>query len=185
MESLYVSCNRLGDDGVRLISAGLRKNRGLQRLGLASNRIGPVGAKVLAEALRGHPTLRFLDLGWTRATSAVGEAGNRIGDAGAEAIGELLRSGSGVLEGLDISHSRISQFGLDHISEALVVNERLTWLRCPQLGRASNPDANARMQGRIARNRRRHGLDVVQAEEVRAPEAARAILSVYRTQPMP
>lgn len=183
LDSLYVSCNRLGDDGVRLIAAGLRHNRGLKRLGLASNRIGPEGARTLADALKGHPSLQFLDLGWTRATSAVGEAGNRLLDRGAEHIAALLR-GNPTLRGLDVSHNRISQVGLNHISDALAENTALTWLRCPQFGKASNPDAMAVLRGRLARNRAQAGIDEATAEEVRAPRSARDILSVYRTQPV-
>ena len=181
--SLFVSCNRLGDDGAKLLAAGLRQDDRLLRLGLASNRIGPAGATALARALHGHPSLLFLDLGWTRATSAVGEAGNRIGDDGARAIAEMLREND-TLQGLDISHNRISQAGLNAICDALADNRRLVFLRCPQFGKASNPDAMALLRGRVARNRALHGLSEVDAEEVRAPRAARAILSVYRTQPI-
>ena len=183
LQSLYVSCNRLGDGGVVELCRGLRDNHGLVRLGLASNRIEPRGCAALADALVDHPTLRFLDLGWTRATSAVGEGGNRITDAGARSLAELLRANPRI-EALDISHNRISQAGLDALSDAILAQGRLVFLRTPQFGKATNPDAMARLRGRIEANRQARGWSEAAVEDLVTPGPTRDILSVYRTQPI-
>jgi uncharacterized protein (DUF924 family)/Ran GTPase-activating protein (RanGAP) involved in mRNA processing and transport len=183
LHSLFVDCNRLGDEGVAALAEGLAHSRTLRRLSLASNRIGPAGVRALAEALRDHPSLVSLNLGWTRATSAVREAGNRIGDEGCVALAELLRHNA-VLRALDVSHNDIGQRGLDTLCEALADNRTLVHLRHPQHGKATNADRVARLRGRVERNRRDAGLDDDAIEAIRTPRAAREVLSVYRTMPM-
>jgi len=184
LESLFVSCNRLGDAGVRHLADALRHNRTLVRLGLASNRLGPAAAEALAEALVDHPRLRLLDLGWTRATAAVGELGNSVGNQGARALAELLRHNH-VLQALDLSHNRISQAGIDAITEVLEHNRSLVLLRHPQHGKAVNHDSLAQLDERLERNRTEwlsspegHGARV---DDILTPRSTQEILSVYRT----
>ncbi len=182
LRSLFVSCNRLGDEGVAHLAAALGDNRGLERLGLASNRLGPAAAKSLAEAVGGHEDLRFLDLGWTRATAAVGELGNRIGNEGATVLADMLRTNR-TLQALDVSHNRISQSGIDAIAAALDDNERLVFLRHPQHGKAVNHDSLAGLHDRLERNwaqlsEQNPGL---RRDDIITPRATQEILSVYRT----
>jgi Ran GTPase-activating protein (RanGAP) involved in mRNA processing and transport/predicted esterase len=184
LESLYVDCNRLGDEGVRALAAGLAQNTSLRRLSLASNRIGPSGMAGLAEAIVDHPSLQFLNLGWTRATNAVHEAGNMLGDEGAAVLAELLRSGP-KLTALDVSHNQISQDGLDLIAEAVALQPQLVELRCAQRGMSSNVDRMARLRGAVTRNLEASGLDADGVEAIRTPLPAREVLSVYRTAPLP
>ena len=183
LESLYLSCNPIGDEGAKAIAAGLATSKTLKRLGLASNRIGPEGANALCEALEKNTSLRSLDLGWSRATSAVGEAGNLLGDSGAARLGRMLRVNS-TLRALDISNNSISQAGLNAISLALDENQSLVFFRFPQYGKATNPDAIARLQGKLVRNRTRWGFDESELDRLRVPQSTFEILSVYRTQPM-
>jgi len=183
LQSFYASCNRLGDDGAAAIARGVARNRGLIRLGLASNRIGVAGCEALANVLADHPSLRFLDLGWTRATSAVGEGGNRVGDRGAFVLADLIRSNPR-LRALDISHNRISQKGLDALSDAIAAQGSLVFLRTPQFGKATNPDSMARLRGRIEANRQAGGWSEAAIEDLVTPAPTRDILSVYRTQPI-
>ena len=183
LESLYISCNRLGDEGAALIAEALRSNCTLQRLSLASNRMGPAGAEALADALSSEDTgLRFLGLGWTRATAAVGELGNRIGNEGAIALARMLRVNRS-LRALDVSHNRISQAGIDAISDALQANDSLCLLRHPQHGKAVNHDSLAQLHQRLDRNwahltEREEG---VTQEDLTTPRSTQGILSVYRT----
>ena len=183
LESLYVDCNRLGDAGVVALAKGLAASRRLRRLSVASNRIGPVGARALADALRAHPSLTFLNVGWTRATAAVHERGNHMGDEGAAALGEMLERHP-ALRVLDVSHNDITQRGLDHFRQALQSNTTLVGLRCPQRGKATNPDRMAQLRGLVDRNRCAAGLDASDIEAIRTPLPARQVLSVYRTQPV-
>ena len=179
LHSLFVDCNRIGDAGVEALAAGLAQNRTLKRLSLASNRIGPVGVAALVEALRGHPSLVSLNLGWTRATAAVQEGGNQLGDAGAATLAELLKAPS-ALRVLDVSHNGITQRGLNALCDALEGNSTLVGLRCPQRGKATNPDRIARLRGFLYRNRQMAGLDLAAVDAFRTPRPAHEVLSVYR-----
>jgi len=64
LKRLDVSRNLLRDAGAAYILEGARKNTALEHLELASNRIGPGGAKVIARLLNAGcaPALRSLDL---------------------------------------------------------------------------------------------------------------------------
>ena len=177
LESLFISANRLGDAGAIRLAEALGRDRSLARLGLASNRIGPDGAEALADAVASHPRLRFLDLGWIRATAAVGELGNRIGNRGARAIAAMLRVNR-TLEALDVSHNDISQYAMDAIRDALEGNAALVSLRFPQHGKAVNHDSLDRLRSMLKRNRGRSGVD---PELARTPRPTAEILSVYRT----
>lgn len=183
LESVFLSCNRLGDEGARHLADALRHDRSLVRLGLASNRLGPAAAVALAEALVEHPRLRFLDLGWTRATAAVGELGNQVGNEGARALAELLRTNP-VLQALDVSHNRISQAGIDAIAEVLEHNRSLVFLRHPQHGKAVNHDSLERLHARLHRNRTQWSTSPqgqeTRVDDILTPRSTQEILSVYR-----
>jgi len=168
---------------VAALAGGLRASRNLRRLGLASCRIGPAGARLLADALRDHPSLVFLNLGWTRATEAVRESGNRIGDEGCEALADLLRHNR-VLRVLDLARNDIGPAGLAHLADALSTNTTLVNLRHPQNGKATNAEGVAKLRGLVDRNRREAGLDGDGVEAIRTPLPTREVLSVYRTAPM-
>jgi hypothetical protein len=62
------------------LSLGLGENKGLTRLELGGNALGPAGAKSLAGGLRGHPGLRSLDLGY-----------NPLGPEGAQAVADVVK----------------------------------------------------------------------------------------------
>ncbi|ORZ32054.1 hypothetical protein BCR44DRAFT_1515664 [Catenaria anguillulae PL171] len=76
LESLYLSCNRLGDEGAVALAQGLAKDTAMVRLTLSSNGIGAQGARALAKAAASHPALMFLGLGYYRGTLIMGGVGN-------------------------------------------------------------------------------------------------------------
>ena len=181
LESLFLSCNRLGDDGVVEVARGLAANRTIRRVSLASNRIGPRGAAALADALVDHPSLAYLDLGFTKATVAVGELGNCIGDDGAKEMARLLH-GNTALRSLDLLHNYISQRGVNHLREAMKVNHSLVWLQLTQFGKVHNEPGKEELRAALQRNRGRLGADELAAcEEANLPAHVREIYSVYRT----
>lgn len=181
LESLFLSCNRLGDDGVAEVARGLAANHNIRRASLASNRIGPRGAAALADALADHPSLEYLDLGFTKATVAVGELGNCIGDDGAAAMARLLRTNTS-LRTLDLLHNYISQRGVNHIREAMKVNTTLLWLQLTQFGKVHNEPGKEELRAALQRNRDALSPDRLAAcELINLPEHVREIYSVYRT----
>lgn len=56
---LDLSCNQVGDEGVRHLASALRVNRTLLSLALANNKIGDKGATLLAEVLTSHSLERL------------------------------------------------------------------------------------------------------------------------------
>lgn len=60
---LSLRCNRIGDNGVKLIGTALKTNRSLVSLDLFDNKIKKLGAEGLAEGLKGNSILQSLCLG--------------------------------------------------------------------------------------------------------------------------
>lgn len=117
LELLDLTNCGLGDAGVEPIAAALRvqaeQPRGLARLLIGGNGIGPTGAAQLGELLTVTPHLRELGL-----------AVSRLDDAGAEALAHgLARNHS--LERLDLASCAIGPEGLAEIVDALHTHPRL------------------------------------------------------------
>ena len=181
LESLFLSCNRLGDDGLAEVARGLAANTTIRRVSFASNRIGPRGAAALAQALATHPSLALLDLGFTKATVAVGELGNCVGDDGARVLADMLRTNT-TLRSLDLLHNYISQRGVNHLREAMKVNTTLLWLQLTQFGKVHNEPGKEELRAALQRNRDRLAPEQTAAcAQIELPDHVREIYSVYRT----
>lgn len=72
LNSLYVNNNPLGSRGGEALAMGLKANKSLQRLTLASTGMGDRGVIALFEALRNHPSLMAFDVGQSYATEDLG-----------------------------------------------------------------------------------------------------------------
>lgn len=68
LESLYCTNNPIGDKGVVALAAGLKKNKTLSRLTLASTGMSDEGAIALCEALYDHPNMATLEICQSYAT---------------------------------------------------------------------------------------------------------------------
>ncbi|KAI9220375.1 hypothetical protein BC828DRAFT_405873 [Blastocladiella britannica] len=124
LESLSVSCNRLGDAGAEELARGLTKNTSLVRLVAASNGIGAVGARALARAAARHPTLAVLNLGYYRGTLIMGGISNVLGDAGALAVAEELVAADPSIHGLalrvlNLGNNGIGPVGIRALADAV------------------------------------------------------------------
>lgn len=162
LRSLFIATNRLADAGVSILADGLAANVGLEHLCLASNDIGPVGAAAVAQALGDHPTLRYLDLGYSRATRALDERANRLGDDGARIIAPVLGR---PITTLDLRGNRLTSAG----GHAL-------WLRMPRHG-----VAQVRLGGHVAKRLRERIRDQLTGASHQVPQHVLAIRSVYRS----
>jgi Ran GTPase-activating protein (RanGAP) involved in mRNA processing and transport len=132
-ETLFLGCNRIGNEGVKIISEFLKYDSKLERLNLASSRIGAEGMKCLAESLKLHPKLSVLDLGYMRATMDLGELGNYIEDEGAYYLAKLLKENTQLLS-INITHNHITQKGMQFIVDALKLNNNILYLDYVQYG---------------------------------------------------
>lgn len=87
-------------DGAELLSKGLKSNKSLTELYLASNNIGYYGAYHIAEYLEKNKSLKVLDI-----------SNNDIGDKGAKYIAFGLRNGNKTLERINVSKNNINEKG--------------------------------------------------------------------------
>ncbi|MGW7065376.1 ribonuclease inhibitor [Streptomyces sp. NPDC054855] len=106
VRELYVSAAGLGDEGAFLIAEALERAepRGLDRLSLAGNGIGPrAAARLVAASVTAG--VRLLDLGRVRAAGTLGAADNHIDDTAAGAIAESLAAVEHRMAHLVLSHT--------------------------------------------------------------------------------
>ncbi|EFA79316.1 Prostaglandin-E [Heterostelium album PN500] len=205
LETIYMSCNHLGDAGASELAAGLLGDKTLLRLGLSSNCIGPAGTKELVDAVIKHPSLLELNLGFKRGTFLLGSLNNILGDEGANEIARLIRANTQI-RSIDLTHNSISQKGISALREALKTNNILTSMDLMQFSMVHNEVAREDINAMLSRNRLLWGKQELTnreqqsgaqhitnvedqwivlgnklAEEVHTPEHMNEILSVYRT----
>ena len=196
LESLYMSCNALGDAGACEIALGLKHDQRLKRLGLASNCIGVDGARALVDALISHRSLQQLNLGYMKATILLGGLDNVLGDEGATEISRLIRLNQHI-RSIDLTFNGISQRGLMQLKDALKENQTLTTLKVLQFAQVHNEITKEEISTKLEQNKiewgkQMHGTDSLTKEEylrkgqqlnddINFPEHVMEIISYYRT----
>ncbi|CAF1148717.1 unnamed protein product [Didymodactylos carnosus] len=197
LETLYLCCNQMGDQGTIEIAAGLKHDKCLKRLGLASNCVGADGAKALADALSNHPSLEQLNLGYMKATILLGGLDNVIGDQGAVEIARLIRSNNHI-RSIDLTFNGISQKGLSQVKDALKENKILTTFKLLQYGQVHNEITKEEIVSMLERNKMEWGKQILRDdptkteydwiklgeklnEQINFPQHVMEIISYYRT----
>ena len=118
LRTLKLSSNKIGPEGAKAIAEALKSGTAvLTRLDMDHNNIGVEGAKAIAEALKINAVLTRLDLDH-----------NNIGVEGAKAIAEALKVNA-VVTTLVLSENSIRVEGAKAIAEALKINAVVTTLR--------------------------------------------------------
>jgi Ran GTPase-activating protein (RanGAP) involved in mRNA processing and transport len=85
LQSLKIDENQITSTGAKAVAAYVAISASLTKLSLASNKLGEEGAKAICEALKGHKTLRELDV------SGHAELGSNIGGpAGVKHVADML-----------------------------------------------------------------------------------------------
>jgi Ran GTPase-activating protein (RanGAP) involved in mRNA processing and transport len=144
--TLSLGMNRLLDAGVEALVQELTtdlpaSSMPVARLCLASCGLSPAAGLSLATLLGGPMhSLRYLDLGCSKATRALGEVPNRIGDEGAKSLaaaltkqGELSQKEEAVLlNGLVLTYNGIARVGLEALASALKQHSGLVVLNIEQ-----------------------------------------------------
>ena len=131
--SLWLSINRIDDEGVILLSESLKNYKYLKRLCIGSNRISDIGISSLYQSLVNHENLIVLDIGLYKSTSDLQELPNNIGDLGAKWIAKFIEHNKS-LKVLSILHNNISNEGLEEINISLQKNKTLLSLYYEQYG---------------------------------------------------
>ncbi|XP_072894319.1 NACHT, LRR and PYD domains-containing protein 3-like [Hemitrygon akajei] len=117
-QELRLGENDLGDSGVKLVSAALRKPEcKIQKLRLWDVGLTDSGAKDLASALSTNPSLTELDLGK-----------NKLGDSGVNLVFAALRNSECKIQKLGLRDVGLTDSGAEDFASALSRNPSLTEL---------------------------------------------------------
>ncbi|XP_059816861.1 NACHT, LRR and PYD domains-containing protein 3-like [Hypanus sabinus] len=118
LTGLSLSYNKLGDSGVKLVSAALRKSEcKIQKLGLRDVGLTDSGAEDLASALSTKPSLTGLNLG-----------DNKLGDSGVKLVSAALRKSECKIQKLGLNNVGLTDSGAEDLVSALSTNPSLTEL---------------------------------------------------------
>lgn len=188
LESLFLSTNRIGDEGAVHLAIALRKNQSLQRLILSSNTIESLGITALANAIAHHPTLRTVCFGVYASTEDMGELPNRMGVVGAFAIADMLR-GNPRLQVLSVAHNALDAAQMNLIAQAASEHPTLLHLDLIEHKTKYDPEIRKSLYRHLLQNIRQiYGDDMSHQSFLRyhlhrhrnIPQVAH-IRSIYRT----
>ncbi|KAF7555956.1 hypothetical protein G7046_g6439 [Stylonectria norvegica] len=126
LNSIYMSLNPLGNEGVEALAAALPKAPYLARLSLQSVGVSTQGAIALCEAATGHPGLQGIDLNQAFATQDLGQAYNYIEDAAVPAISDLLKAKS-PLAYLNLGFCALTPPGVIELAAAVLQSPTLVY----------------------------------------------------------
>ncbi|XP_065917638.1 protein NLRC3-like [Dysidea avara] len=113
LEVLFISFNKLGDNGAIFLSEGIKRSYTLKKLNIQYNDIGATGATAIANSLMQNTSLQELDMDH-----------NVISESGATAIGLTLTKNS-TLTKLEIGNNKIGREGAIAIAKSLPQNYTL------------------------------------------------------------
>lgn len=108
---LNLSCNKLGKEGVKVLSQIFVTNNILEVVDLSHNHLGVAGAVYLANSLTNNKSVKFLNL-----------FANKIDVDGARAFEKTLKENS-TLEFIDFGHNRLRHEGLRAIANGISSNK--------------------------------------------------------------
>ncbi|XP_072894073.1 NACHT, LRR and PYD domains-containing protein 3-like [Hemitrygon akajei] len=118
LTELDLSYNKLGDSGVKLVSAALRNPEcKIQKLWLGYVGLTDSGAEDLVSALSTNPSLTDLDL-----------SVNKLGDSGVKLVSAALRNPECKIQKLWLARVGLTDSGAEDLVPALSTNPSLTWL---------------------------------------------------------
>ncbi|XP_072891554.1 NACHT, LRR and PYD domains-containing protein 3-like [Hemitrygon akajei] len=114
-QELRLGENKLGDSGVKLVSAALRNPEcKVQKLQLDNVGLTDSGAEDLVSALSTNPSLMDLDL-----------SANKLGDSGVKLVSAALRNPACKIQKLWLNHVGLTDSGVEDLVSALSTNPSL------------------------------------------------------------
>lgn len=124
--SLYLTNNPLGSNGTVLLASGLRMNKSLLRLTLASVGMDSHGAIALCDNLLSHPTLSMLDIGQSYATEDLSMRYNWIADSAVPSIKNMAESIRN-LKYFNLGYCALSNAGINTLLQSVLSNSSILY----------------------------------------------------------
>jgi len=122
LQSLYISINKLGDNGCLEVAKALAGSTSILRLCLASNMLSDSGLAQLVPYVMQMPALKYLDLGCYKSTFDMGESPNYLGmkdEAGTVQHLLNLLENHPSLEYVSILNNKLSHDSIKQISQKI------------------------------------------------------------------
>ena len=185
LTGLFMTMNRLGDEGVKIIANALSNYPHLKRLDFSSNRIQNSGLAVLLEQINTLPQLIYLGIGLYKSTSDLGELPNYFDGEGAEIIADFLQTNKTV-QAMDIKDVNIRDGGFVAIADALEQNTTLLDLSYAQFQHTIPKVVAAKITDCLTRNLKKQlGIELSEFRRTRLREIKHTnqisfIDSIYR-----
>ena len=114
LQSLYMSCNPVGDAGATALAEGLAGNASLLRLSITPCGLKSNAAQHIMTALKTHPCLMTLIIGQNYATDDLGARYNWLEDRVVPSIKSLVQE-SKTLRMLELGESRFRDRAMAHL----------------------------------------------------------------------
>jgi Ran GTPase-activating protein (RanGAP) involved in mRNA processing and transport len=167
VKRLWLSMNRLQDEGTALILRSLKSYIHLESLSLGSNGCSAIVAQQLYECLVDSTNLKHLDIGMYKATADLQELTNRISDEGVPYIAKLVAENKN-LRALSVSCNGISNEGLRVLlEEGVKKSDSLVHLEYHQYGLKIDEEIKREIESKLELNWIAMKLDMTKYEYVR------------------
>lgn len=161
--SLYLSINRIDDEGAITLSKSISKYQYMERLSLGSNRIGNDGAKIVLECFKNHPNLKLLDLGYYKSTFDMGELPNNINNECIPIISDFIKNNKSV-QIFSIMNNNINKF--EDITDALEENDSILQFYYSQHMYKAHKSIKDRIKSKLDENIIKLGYDINNIKKV-------------------
>lgn len=151
LESLWLTMNRIEDEGTIILMNSLKNYKHLKRLNLGSNRITHIGAKHVFDTYAHDTTLIMLDLGYYKSTLDLGEMPNNLGSEGCALAIDFLKRNKTV-QYFSIMNNYLTVEDLDNLSKAIETNDTILLLAMEQHGLKANQESAIRLRNKLSEN---------------------------------
>lgn len=185
LTGLFLTVNRIGDEGAAILVNSISGYLPIVRLDLGSNRIQNTGLEAILKSVCRLTNLDYLGLGLHKSTSDLGELPNYFDGLGAELLADFLK-GNPVVKALDLDDVNLRPTGWPLILSALQENSNLLDLKFSQLGFKMPQEISEGIQEVLERNvKTKLGISREEFREerlryIKHTEQVRYIDSIYR-----
>lgn len=177
---LYISINKLGDEGTVELLESLRDYPYMERLCLGSNMISSRSASTIYEVAMRQPNLVCFDLGFYKSTGDMGCSSNILDDDSSDILGRLLVEHPKLLV-FNVSMNHFTDSGIEKMCRAALCSRTLIKFYFSQFQGKYHGELYTRLSEHLLTNRLMTG--VTEEQEIRAIRHTgdvRVIDSIYR-----